>query len=298
MGSTGSLFGFLREALPWLAPRRWAGRVSAIVTTYNRSGFLRLCIASLEKQTRPPDEVVIADDGSDAEHVRAIGELVQQSPLKIVHAWQEHRGFRIAANRNNAVRHSSGDLLFFTDGDMVLFPDVLERHMAASEGRYWASSHNGVRLTAEESERVTEEAIRSGRLEEVWPGWEDPRAKWLRREAERFRHKARRLWRQRLVERRCRRFLLITGQASVPRAAFERVNGFDEAFEGWGDEDIDLGLRLQLSGVRGQTVADASRVFHLYHDPAPLAQPNRDYYRRPRHGQWCCEKGLRQEGTE
>ena len=46
-------------------------RVSVIVSTYNRSEHLRKCIPSLEMQTRVPDEVVIADDGSDTEHAAA-----------------------------------------------------------------------------------------------------------------------------------------------------------------------------------------------------------------------------------
>ncbi|MHC4198395.1 MAG: glycosyltransferase, partial [Planctomycetota bacterium] len=97
-------------------------RVSAIVTTYNRSGHLRNCIASLERQSRLPDEVVIADDGSDPEHVAAIERIMGASPLSVIYARQEHAGFRAAANRNNGVRHSSGDHLFFVDGDAA-FPE-------------------------------------------------------------------------------------------------------------------------------------------------------------------------------
>jgi len=287
----GGLLHHLRMALPGRARRLWARRLSAIVTTYNRSGVLRLCIASLEKQTRPPDEVVIADDGSDPGHVPAIEEIMAHSPLKIVHARQEHTGHRVSANRNNAVRHASGDLLFFTDGDVVLFPDVLEQHILASGWRHWVSGY-GVRLTPEETLRVTEEVIRSGKLEDLWPGWRDPRCVDLCRRGQKFRRNARKArWRR--TEHRLRRLLLIGMQASVPREALERVNGFDETFEGWGDEDIDLGLRLQLAGVCGRSVLDTSRVLHLYHDPPPLAQPNRDHYRRPRSGQWVCENGLR-----
>ena len=111
--------------------------VSVIVTTYNRADFLRLSLASLEMQTARPHEVVIADDGSDPEHVRVIEQLIERSPLKIVYARQEHDGFRLAASRNNGVRHATGDYLLFTDGDAVLFPDVLERHLAAAGRRHW-----------------------------------------------------------------------------------------------------------------------------------------------------------------
>ena len=74
-------------------------RISAIVTTYNRSGHLARCLASLEMQTRGPDEVVIADDGSDQEHVQAIEEIMARSPLSLVYVRQEHSGHQPCANR-------------------------------------------------------------------------------------------------------------------------------------------------------------------------------------------------------
>ncbi len=270
--------------------------VSVIVTTYNRSDFLRLSLASAEVQTVRPHEVIIADDGSDPEHVRAIEGLVRRSPLRVVHAWQEHVGFRAAASRNNAVRRATGDYLFFTDGDAVLYPDVLEQHLAQAGPRRWVGGYC-IRLTAEETARVTEELIRAGRLEEVWPGWRDPRQVKLARAAAKFRWRA---WRQCFwrTEARMRRLQLITMQASMPRAAFEKVNGFDEEFQGWGDEDLDLGLRLQLAGLRARTVMDTSRVLHLCHDLLPRQGGNRAYYERPRHGQHRCAMGLHGEKAQ
>ena len=274
---------------------RPAWRVSAIVTTHNRSDYLRLCMAALEVQTVRPDEVVIADDGSDPEHVRAIEKLMADTSLRATYARQEHRGFRVGANRNNGVRHATGDYVFFVDGDIVLFPDALEQHLAASGRRRWVAGL-GVRLTREESSRVTEEAIRARGLEDVWPGSEDPRWLELCQRAASLRRKARRAW-LRPSERRFRNVWMITMQASMPRAAFEKVNGFDETFEGWGEEDLDLGLRLQIAGVLGRTVMDRSRALHIYHDRLPETPHNQEYYKRPRHGEFFCPNGLCKSGS-
>jgi len=200
--------------------------VSVIVTTYNRPDSLRLCVASLETQSVRPREVIVADDGSDPEYVPALEQIVRDSSLKMIYTRVEHNGFRVSASRNNAVRHSTGDYLFLTDGDAVMFPDVLEHHMAASGPRYWTTGRC-VRLSECETERVSEELIRSGRLEEAWPGWEDPRCAALRRDAANFRWKSliARLWPS---EHRKRKVRMITIQASVPRDAFDRLNGFDE----------------------------------------------------------------------
>jgi len=42
----------------------------------------------------------------------------------------------------------------------------------------------------------------------------------------------------------------MTGNASVRRADLERVGRFDEAFTGYGHEDLELGYRLEAAGVR------------------------------------------------
>ena len=237
-----------------------------------------------------PDEVVIADDGSAPDHVRAIEAIIARSPLTACHARQERGGFRIAASRNNAVRRSTGDLLFFTDADVVLFPDALERHAAAAEGGRWVSG-SALHLTAEETKQVSEEMIREKRLGELWPPHGDPRVARLHGAQARFRRKAllARLW---PTEHRYRRVQLLGYQATVPREAFARVNGFDERFRGWGHEDIDLGLRLQLAGVRGRSVHATSRAVHLFHPRSGASEANRTYYERPRRGRFRCEDGL------
>ena len=38
------------------------------------------------------------------------------------------------------------------------------------------------------------------------------------------------------------------------RADYERVNGYDENFVGWGCEDDDLRLRLRHAGVRIESI--------------------------------------------
>jgi len=280
-----------------LRPRKDSMRISAIVTTYNRSEHLRRCLASLEMQTRVPDEVVIADDGSDQEHVETIEEIMRGSPLNLVYARQEHRGHRACASRNNGVRHASGDYLIVADGDAVFLPEVVEEHLRASHPRRWVSGW-GLWLTAEQSERVSKEFIRSGGLESLWA--ELPAALTEKRfdHAARFKTRALKAWLWPSEGRR-RRLKLVSLHTSMYRSALERINGFDENFVGWGRSDKDLGLRLQLAGIRGRTIADRARVLHLYHEllPRPAADDanssyNTEYYSRPRHRAYWCEKGL------
>jgi hypothetical protein len=51
-----------------------------------------------------------------------------------------------------------------------------------------------------------------------------------------------------------------------------RVNGFNEAFEGWGPEDKELCVRLDFAGVRRQTLLFGGIAVHLDHAPAARAR--------------------------
>ena len=79
-------------------------RVSLIITTYNRPDALLLVLRSIEGQIKLPDEVIIADDGSDRESQKLITDFQQSSNLNIIHSWQEDKGFRAAKSRNKAIR--------------------------------------------------------------------------------------------------------------------------------------------------------------------------------------------------
>jgi GT2 family glycosyltransferase len=56
------------------------------------------------------------------------------------------------------------------------------------------------------------------------------------------------------------------------RDDLERINGFDESFQGWGHEDADLVVRLFHSGVMRKDGAFATEVFHLWHREAKRDQ--------------------------
>ena len=48
-------------------------KVSLMISTYNRPSALKLCLESVKRQNRLPDEVIIGDDGSGDETERACG---------------------------------------------------------------------------------------------------------------------------------------------------------------------------------------------------------------------------------
>jgi hypothetical protein len=245
---------------------------------------------------------VITDDGSDEAHQEALREIMRACPMDVRYVRQEKCGYRVAANRNNGARAARCDLLLFVDGDVAMFPDAVAQHEALSEGRFWTPG-NAVRLDADDSAKLDEACIREGKLNELWPPPEDPRVAKLARMEAKFHRRSQDRW-LRLFEQRMRKLRLITIQCGIPRAAFERVNGFDEHFTDWGREDHDLALRLQLAGVMGRSALLAARAFHMYHAPEPRPNlgeegppqsVNDGYYFRRRWRRFRARDGLRRD---
>jgi glycosyltransferase involved in cell wall biosynthesis len=235
--------------------------LSIVVTTYNRPDTLRAVLASLAAQTDSAFEVLVADDGSRTETAAAIAEAAAGFPVPLVHLWQSDDGFRAAAARNLAVAASRGDYLVFVDGDCVLRSDFVARHRALAEAG-WFVAGNRVLL----SQTFTAQMLQAS------PGalHADSRLTWLGRRLVGAINRWLPLcffpgqgWRKAQPQRwRGAR----TCNLALWRTDFATVNGFDEAFQGWGHEDADLAIRLLHAGVRRKDGRFATAVLHLWHN--------------------------------
>lgn len=119
--------------------------ISIIITTYNRPDALQLVLQSLHNQSRLPDEVIIADDGSTPETQELITRIQAQVDYPIRHVWQPDEGFRAAQIRNQAARKAHSDYLIFLDGDCVVRPDFVQQHGLLAE-KGWFVAGNRVML--------------------------------------------------------------------------------------------------------------------------------------------------------
>jgi cellulose synthase/poly-beta-1,6-N-acetylglucosamine synthase-like glycosyltransferase len=103
--------------------------VSVIIPTFNGGSGLAPSIASLRRQTLPPLEIIVVDDGSTdetravAERARALGLI----DMVICHGTRCGRSAAI----NAAARFASGDLLLTVDADTVFEPTAVARLAAA-----------------------------------------------------------------------------------------------------------------------------------------------------------------------
>jgi glycosyltransferase involved in cell wall biosynthesis len=232
-------------------------RCCLVVTTYERPDALERVLASVAAQSRPPDELVVADDGSRPATARVIEQHAAMAPYPVRRAWQPHEGFRAGRIRNAAIALTRCDYVVLLDGDMVVHPGFLADHVALARPGHYSQ---GVRILLDEP------ATR--RL--LHPGSELPRALspglgFARRSyALHAPRVARRL-------RRAANALVSIKSCNLGlwRSDLVAVNGFDEAMTGWGSEDKELCARLDNAGVRRQTLLFAALAWHLWHRPAP-----------------------------
>ena len=97
-------------------------RVSVIVPVLNEREAVGALVAALFSQTRAPDEVIIADGGSDDGTREFLAELAEDHPdLKII----EGPG-GISGNRNAAIRVATGEVIACTDAGCLPEPRWLE----------------------------------------------------------------------------------------------------------------------------------------------------------------------------
>ena len=251
--------------------------VSVILSTYNRPDALRLVLGGYVHVESPAFEVIVADDGSGPETAAAVDRFASTVNFRVHHVRQDDDGFRLAAIRNLAVRAARGRVLVFTDGDCVPFPSTLGVHASrCAPGRAVAGERCG--LDEEETADVLAAQVISADLFE--------------RTYQRERGRLSRLAWKNLFYRATRskpRPKLGTCNAAVHRDDFERVNGFDERFVGWGYEDEDLARRLRHAGVRIVDAVRQSLVLHLFHKvheshrPNARSSPNYHYFKTGRY---------------
>jgi GT2 family glycosyltransferase len=228
-------------------------RVSIIVTTYNRPRALEQVLTGLARQTRAADEVIVADDGSGEETARLIGELTARLPYPLMHAWHADKGFRAAKIRNAAIRRSTGAYIILLDGDCVPNRHFVNDHLRlAKTGCFFqgkrvlvAKSHTDAFgcAQANDSKRLLK-SLFTGNLGNAH-------------------HLIRLPWLPAIISpglsgtRSC--------NMGVFRSDLVAVNGFNEAFVGWGREDSEIVARLYKLGLTRRTHPFMAICFHLWH---------------------------------
>ena len=239
-----------------------ADLISVIVTTYEREDALDAVLRSLSRQGDRGFEVVVADDGSGPGTKALVERWKTRLGVPLSHVWHEHLDFRAGEIRNRAILASCGAYCVFLDGDCLTRPDFIATHRALAE-QGWFVTGNRALLSAS----LTERALRDGLEPEQWT-----LGVWLSQRLNGGLNRLASVLRLPLGPLRKLRSNAWEGARScnlaVWRGDLDHIDGFDQAFSGWGKEDSDLLVRLLHAGVRRKDGSFATAVLHLWHPPA------------------------------
>ncbi|HME90765.1 MAG TPA: glycosyltransferase family A protein [Myxococcaceae bacterium] len=208
-----------------------AAELSVVIPTYNRRARLARVLDGFKGQSVDAGEfeVVLVDDGSTdgtSEWLAA-----QRFPFRL-HVVRQANGGPAAA-RNAGIRIAQGRILLFIDDDLVPNPDLIAEHL------HMHRMESGIAVI--------------GPLESL-PHYAQPWVAWEQAMVEaQYRAMKRGDWAPTF-----RQFW--TANASVERERVLEVGGFDPAF--LRAEDVELGVRLSLRGVRFRFNPAASGIHH------------------------------------
>ncbi len=263
-------------------------KISLVISTYNWKEALDLIFRSIARQTQPPDEILVADDGSRPDTGELVARWAQRLPVPVRHLWQEDSGFRVARARNLAIAAARGDYIVIIDGDMILHPCFIEDHRRAARRNYFMQ---GVRLF---TGPVTGKYLLDNGVMDL---------NFFARDIKRRRHAIRNRFLSWVVRRRThsnQKAIRSCNQAYW-REDLIKVNGFNEAMIGYGREDNELAQRLYNAGVRRKNLKFAALAIHLHHPSRRLVSDNPNdaifYATTASKSKWCND-GLDQHINE
>jgi glycosyltransferase involved in cell wall biosynthesis len=231
-------------------------RCCLVVTAHERPDALERVLAAVAAQSRPPDELIVAEDGTAAAVAQVVERHAARVAFPVHHVRQAHEGFRAGRIRNAAIARTDCEYVVLIDGDMVTHPDFLADHLVLARRGYYSQ---GVRilLDAGATRRLLEPEGRLPRL--LSPGLGLARRGYALRA----------LPVARVLSRVANAVVAVKAcNQGFWRDDLVAVNGFDEAMTGWGSEDKELCVRLENAGVRRQTLLGAAVAWHLAHPPA------------------------------
>lgn len=200
--------------------------ISAIIPAHNAARTLPAVLTALTSTDPPPLEIILVDDGS-TDNTAQIASSFNVRLLSI------NPGVGAAAAKNRGAQAARGDILFFTDADIIVPPETF----ALLAEDYAVDQRDGVVGLLDQDISAQDWA---SQFKNLWMNFTYAR-----------------------LESASSLGLFYTSAASIRRDVFSKTGGFDENYHGASiAEDTEFGQRAWGQGIR-LSLDPRLRVVHL-----------------------------------
>jgi glycosyltransferase involved in cell wall biosynthesis len=210
-------------------------KATVVIPSKNRCALLAECIERVESQTVSRDQYeVIVIDNDSTDDTRSVLEKKARTYSNLRLGYQEKPG--AAATRNAGLRLAKADLIIFIDDDVQAEPGLIAAHLD------WHRKHPKTSVI--------------GAVSMPWGDTSDPFLRYLRDH---------RILNPYTPSKGPMDFSYYhTCNVSTPTQMLYDVGGFNENFQIYGMEDIELGYRLEKAGCRMLFASDARAVHYRF----------------------------------
>ena len=213
-------------------------KVSVIIPVFNEESRIGLCLERLSKQQILPYQVIIVDNASTDGSSGIIQGFIETHPdMNFILLNEMKKG--ISSARNKGLQHADGDIIAFTDADCLPQEDwiknMIELHKTDEIDGIGGVVYIHNPITCLEKVQTLEMAVQ-------------------------------RQFRQSIIDNEYNVFLgkFIMGcNASYKRGVFQQLKGWDEFYNNFAGEDVDLSIRAFKKGFNLIAWHPELVVYHL-----------------------------------
>jgi glycosyltransferase involved in cell wall biosynthesis len=237
-------------------------KCSVIIPTYNRMELLRYTLESLANQTLAVDEyeVIVVDDGSSDATASVVDGF--RDRINLQYFFQPDEGWRTAKARNVGINNARADICVFIDSGVLVHSGCLAAHVETLDNAagpvgvigyvygFEADDASGEQMLHDIDPHDVDGTIARLGAEHKWL---DLREMFYEQYTDDF------------ADLPAPWIVYWTCNVSARTADLRAAGMFDEAFQAWGVEDIDLSYRMHRQGVRFVLDRKASAIHYPHY---------------------------------
>lgn len=228
---------------------------------------MELCLKSILQQKELPNEILIADDGSDERTSLLIEQFKSLFSVPLKHIWHADEGFQLAKIRNRAIAASTADYIIQVDGDLILHPYFIRDHIQHAEPGYFVTGSRQL-LSKNTTEKILNR--KTVTLQKFSPGSKNI--------LNGLRNRTLRIFLAKRYKIKGKYLHYVKGcNMAFWKKDLLAVNGYNENIKGWGVEDSEIAVRLLTMGVGKKFIKMGGIAYHLFHKEASRANENKNW---------------------